>query len=398
MVLAAAGGETARLLLELGAVISALAVIARVATRLRLSPIPFYLLLGLALGTEEPLRLERSAGFIESAGQLGVVLLLLLLGLEYSGTELVGSLRRSAPVGLADLVLNAFPGAVAGWLLGWGAMGALFLGGITYISSSGIIAKLIGDLGRTGNRETPEILTVLVMEDLAMSVYLPVVAGVLVGGSALATTGSVAVALAAVGLVLFVSVRWGEAISHVLFSRSDEAMLFTLLGLALVIAGAAEALEVSAAVGAFLVGTVISGRTSDAAHVLISPLRDLFAGTFFVFFAFEIDPAELPDVMLPVAVLALVTVGTKVATGWYAGTRAGLGVPARLRAGFALVARGEFSIVIAGIAVAGGVDPDLRPFAAGYVLVLAVVGPLLARVGDAAVARFRTATVGSVGR
>lgn len=387
MILAAAGEDTARLLIELGGVISALAVIARLSHRVGISPIPTYLLLGLLLGTEEPFALERSAGFIESGSQIGVVLLLLLLGVEYSGDELVSSLRRSARVGLVDLVLNATPGVVAALLLGWGPMGAVFLGGITYVTSSGITAKLLGDLGRTGNRETPGVLAILVMEDLAMSVYLPLVAGLLIGGSALATTGSVALALLAVGVVLVFSVRFGEQISRVVFSRSDEALLFTVLGLALLIAGIAESVHVSAAVGAFLVGTAISGQTSDAAHGLIAPLRDLFAGAFFVFFAFQIDPADLPPVLPPVIALAVVTTVTKVVTGWYAGRMAGVGVPGRFRAGFALVSRGEFSIVIAGLALGSDVDPRLQPFAAGYVLVLAVVGPLLTRFGDPVVAR-----------
>lgn len=382
MVLAAAGEDTARLLMELGAVISALAVIARLSHRVGISPIPAYLLLGLLLGTEEPFALERSSEFIESGSQIGVVLLLLLLGVEYSGDELVSSLRRSARVGVVDLALNATPGVVAALLLGWGPMGAVFLGGITYVTSSGITAKLLGDLGRTGNRETPGILAVLVMEDLAMAVYLPLVAGLLIGGSALATTGSVLVALVAVAVVLGVSVRFGEQISRVVFSRSDEALLFTVLGLALLIAGIAESVHVSAAVGAFLVGTAISGQTSDAAHGLVAPLRDLFAGAFFVFFAFQIDPSDLPPVLPVVLALALVTTLTKVLTGWYAGRTSGVGVPGRFRAGFALVARGEFSIVIAGLALGSDVDPRLQPVAACYVLVLAVVGPLLTRFGD----------------
>ena len=389
MILAASSGETARLLLELGGVILVLAVIARASSRVGLSPIPAYLLFGLLLGTEEPFELARSAEFIESGSQIGVVLLLLLLGVEYSGEELLGSLRGSARVGAVDLVLNAVPGAIAALVLGWGPMGALFLGGITYISSSGIVAKLIGDLGRTGNRETPQILAILVMEDLAMSVYLPVVAGLLVGGSALATTGSVALALGAVAVVLLVSVRFGEQLSRVVFSRSDEVLLFTVLGLALLVAGVAESFHVSAAVGAFLVGTAISGNAADAAHGLLSPLRDLFAGAFFVFFAFEIDPLELPDVAVPVLLLAVVTAATKVATGWYAAGRAGVAVPGRFRAGFALVARGEFSIVIAGLTVGSDVDPQLRTLAAGYVLALAVLGPVLTRFGDPVVARLR---------
>ncbi|MFP4514073.1 MAG: cation:proton antiporter [Acidimicrobiales bacterium] len=385
MVFAATGGEAARLFLELGAVILALSLIARAAGRLGLSPIPFYLVVGLVLGSGGPLELSISSEFIESGSQIGVVLLLFLLGLEYSGDELVGSLRRSGRTGALDIALNATPGAVAGFALGWGATGALFLAGITYISSSGIIAKVLSDLGRTGNRETPTILAVLVMEDLAMAVYLPITAGVLVGGTALATTGSVLVAVAAVGVVLFLAVRYGEHISEVVFSRSDEVLLFTILGITLLVAGVAETLNVSAAVGAFLVGIAISGSAADAAHGLLTPLRDLFAGAFFVFFALQVDASELPAVLVPALVLAVVTAVTKVATGWWGARREGIGVAGRFRAGFALIARGEFSIVIANLAVGGGVDERLGPFTAAYVLILAALGPIVTRVGDSAV-------------
>lgn len=383
-VLAAAVGDldVASLFLELGGVILALAVLARLAGTMGLSPIPFYLLVGLAIGEGSLLELRITTEFIEVGSQVGIVLLLFLLGLEYSGDELIASLRRSAPAGAVDLLLNFPPGVVAGLLLGWGPTAAVVLGGVTYISSSGIIAKLLGDLGRTGNRETPAILAVLVIEDLAMAVYLPLLGGLVAGGTALATTGSVAVALVAVGVVLLVAVRFGPRISEVVFSRSDEALLFTILGLTLLVAGLAESFQVSAAVGAFLVGIAISGPAADAAHGLLTPLRDLFAGAFFVFFALEIDVAALPDAVGAALLLALVTAVTKVLTGWFAARRDGVATPGRFRAGFALVARGEFSIVIAGIAVANGVEPRLGALVAAYVLLLAVAGPVLTRFGD----------------
>ena len=390
MVLAASGGDAARLFIELGAVILAMAVIARLAGRMGLSPIPFYLLIGLLLGTGGPLEISISTEFIRSGSQIGVVLLLFLLGLEYSGDELVDSLRRSAPTGVVDVVLNATPGVLAGFLLGWGGTGAIFLGGITYISSSGIIAKLLSDLDRTGNRETPTILAVLVMEDLAMAVYLPITAGLLVGGSALSTTGSVLVAVVAVGVVLVLAVRFGEPISKVIFSASDEVLLFTILGITLLVSGIAENLQVSSAVGAFLVGIAISGTAADAARPLLMPLRDLFAGAFFVFFALEIDSSALGGVLASAFTLAVVTSGTKILTGVFGARRAGIAVPGQFRAGFALIARGEFSIVIAGLAVAGGADPRIGPFAAAYVLILAVLGPLITRFGDGVVLAVRS--------
>jgi CPA2 family monovalent cation:H+ antiporter-2 len=109
-------------------------------------------------------------------------------------------------------------------------------------------------------------------------------------------------------------------------------------------------------------------------------LRDLFAGVFFVFFGLSINPGTLPSAALVVVILALVTGATKAATGWWAAGRAGIGERGRRRSATALIARGEFSIVIAGLGVAAGVGGQLARIAAGYVLVMATVGPVLARV------------------
>src|SRR6266511_2188402 len=343
----------AELLLELGGIILGLGVLGRVAGRLGLSPIPLYLLAGLAFGRGGLLPLVTATGFIQPGAEIGVILLLLLLGMEYSAEELTGALRRSAAAGVVDLALNFTPGLVAGLLLGWPLLAAVVLGGVTYVSSSGIAAKLLGDLGRLGNRETPTVLSVLVV-----------------------------VALGTVALVLVVTLRWGTAISRLVFTPNDEVLLLVILGLALLVAGLAQQLQVSAAVGAFLVGIAISGPAAASAGPLLAPLRDLFAAVFFVFFGLQTDPAQLPDVALPALGLAVVTALTKLATGWWAGRRAGIGPAGRVRAGTVLVARGEFSIVIAGLAVAAGVQARLGPLATAYVLTLAVLGPLLTRAAD----------------
>ena len=127
-------------LLELGGVILGLGVLARLAGRLGLSAIPLYLLAGLAFGEGGLLPLVTASEFIEVGAEVGVILLLLLLGLEYSASELVGALRAAGPAGLADLALNFTPGLLAGLLLGWPALAAVVLGGVTYVTSSGIVA------------------------------------------------------------------------------------------------------------------------------------------------------------------------------------------------------------------------------------------------------------------
>jgi monovalent cation:H+ antiporter-2, CPA2 family len=376
-------------LLELGGVILGLGLLGRLAGRFGLSAIPLYLLGGLALGEGGLFPLVTAQEFIEVGAEIGVILLLLLLGLEYSAAELLTSLRSAAPTGLVDLILNFTPGLAAGLLLGWSPLTAVVLGGVTYVTSSGIVAKVLADLGRLGNRETPVVLSIMVVEDLAMAAYLPLVSGLLASASVLASVRSVGIALATVAVVLVLALRYGEALSRLVFSPSDEALLLVILGLAMVVAGLAQRLQVSAAVGAFLVGIALSGQAAEAAHSLLAPLRDLFAAVFFVFFGLQTDPGSIRPVLLAAAALATVTAATKVATGWWAARRAGIGQRGRWRAGTALVARGEFSIVIAGLAVSAGRESDLGPLAAAYVLILAVAGPLLARIPSPMVALSR---------
>lgn len=377
MPLAAATSDVAAAYLELGAALLVLALAGRLATRLELSPIAFYLLGGLVLGAINPPQL--TAEFVEVTANVGVVLLLFLLGLEYTADELRANLRSHAPAGVVDAVLNFSPGFAAAVLLDWGLPAAVVLGGVTWISSSGVIAKALSDLGRVGNRETPAVISVLVTEDLAMVAYLPLVGAMLVGGSVLAAVASLAVAALAAAVTLLVALRYGDRLARAVEHNSEEVLMLSALALVLVVAGIAELLQVSAAVGAFLVGIALSGDVAHRARELLTPVRDLAAALFFLFFGLSIDAGALRDVIAVGAALAAVTAFTKIVTGWWAARRAGIGPAGRARAGAALIARGEFSIVIAGLGVAGGLEPQLAPLAAGYVLLLALAGPIAMR-------------------
>ena len=370
--------DSARLFVEIGAAIIVLALLARLANRFGFSAIPLYLLLGLALGNGGLLPLHLSQNAIGTGGEVGVLLLLFMLGLECSGEELVKNLRFGLPAGGADFLLNFTPGLVLGLLLKWKPLAAVLLGGITYISSSGVIAKVLSELKRMNNPETPMVLAVLVLEDLAMAVYLPLVGVSLLGGGPAKVAISVAVAVAVVMLVLFLALKYGRHLSRFVAHESDEIILLTTFGAVLLVAGLAERFQVSAEIGAFLVGIALSGPIADQSHRLLSPLRDLFAAMFFFFFGLQIDPATLPPA-LPLAVgLGLVTAFTKVLTGYWAAKRAGVDRQGSLRAGMTLVAGGEFSIVIAGLGA--GIEPRLGPLAAAYVLFLAILGPFVARL------------------
>ncbi|MCD0446883.1 cation:proton antiporter [Glycomyces sp. A-F 0318] len=371
---------TVELLLELGILIGALGLLGALAGRFAISAIPLYLLAGLAFGHGGIYELHAITGFLEVGAQVGVVLLLFTLGLEYTPRELLGTMKTSWTGAVVDLVLNATPGVVCALLLGWGPVAAVVFGGVTYVSSSGIIAKVLSDLGWLGNRETPTVLALLVAEDLVMALYLPIVTTILAGLAFAQAAWGLAIALLAVAAAFVVASRCGHLLSRFLASPSNEILMLKVMGIILVVAGLAEQVHVSAAVGAFFVGIALSGEVSHQAEETLEPLKNLFAAIFFVNFGLQTDPTALPPV-LPIAItLAVCTIATKFATGWWAAGQGGSMFTGRLRAGLVLIPRGEFSIVIAGLGVAAGLDPQLGSMAAAYVLILAALGPMAPRL------------------
>src|SRR6267154_975411 len=298
--------DTSQILIELGAAIVGLALLARFANRLGFSAIPLYLLAGLAFGNGGLVPLGVSEDFTHIGAEIGVLLLLFMLGLEYTGEDLKENLRTGLSSGVADFALNFPPGLITGLLLRWGPLPAVLLGGVTYISSSGIIAKVLAELKRLNNPETPSIISVFI-------------------------------AIVTVVVILLVAVRYGRQISQFFLHESDEIILLTTFGAVLLVGGLAHRLQVSAAIGAFLVGIALSGPIAEKSRRLIAPLRDLFAATFFFFFGLQIDPRTLPSVMLLAVALGLTSAFTKVVTGYWAAGRAGVDRRGRIRAGMALV-------------------------------------------------------------
>ena len=378
------------LLLELGVILTVLTVLGAAARRYGLSPIPLYLLAGLALGKGGIAPVPAAGPFVTTGASIGVVLLLLTLGLEFSIAEFATSLRRHLPSAAVDAVLNATPGALAGWLLGLNGVGILALAGVTYISSSGVIARLLNDLRRLGNRETPAVLSVLVLEDFAMAAYLPLLSVLAAGGSWPHALLGMGVAVAALGGAFAASYRWGHHVGRLVAHPDSEQLLLRILGLTLIVAALAELIHASAAVGAFLVGLTLTGETADRARKVLSPLRDLFAAIFFLAIGLSVDPHELLPMLPAALLLAIVTAATKVATGVFAARREGVARRGQLRAGTALIARGEFSLVIIGLV---GVSIEaVATVATPYVFILAIVGPLLTRFVGARARAVREST------
>jgi CPA2 family monovalent cation:H+ antiporter-2 len=367
-------------LLELGAVVLVLAILARTAGRIGVTAAPFYLLAGLAVGEGGLWPLVTTRGFVHFGADVGLILLLFMLGLEYSARELIDGVRRSPWAGAIDLGLNAPVGVAAGLLLGWGLEASVLLGGVVAVTSSGTVATMLRDVARARAPEAPIVLSLLLVEDLGVAVYLPVVSAMLAGVAGLAGLVSPAIAIVAVAAMLLAALHLEIGVSKILFSRSDEALLLSILGFTLLVAGTAELLHVSAAVGALLGGIVLSGPAAHGARHLLAPLRDLFAAVFFFFIGLTVDPSTLPALLPQAAAIAVVAAATKFATGWFAARHAGLDLGAQARAGALVIPRGEFSLAIAGIGAAAGIDHPIVPLTVATVLILFAIAVIALRI------------------
>jgi CPA2 family monovalent cation:H+ antiporter-2 len=358
------------------------------AGRLRLSAIPIFIAAGLLLGPSPgfPTIIEPSEG-TDLLARLGIVLLLFFLGLEFSLDRLTAARRMVVMGGLLDLVVNGGLGLLIGFALLGPSPEAVLLAGLIYISSSGIVTRALFDLRRLGDDETDLVLGVLVFEDLAIALFLGIAAalatGESVGGLEIAATAGIALAF----VVAFLLVgRWAHHAIDRIGPRLDREQL--LLGaLAIALGGAAlgEAAGLSEAVGALLAGILLSGsEVRNQIELQLLGLRDFAAAIFFFAFGLEVDLGEAPDVADWLLLAVPVAVAGKLAGGYLAGRSTGFTSRASVNVGAALVARGEFTIILANLAAGGAaLDAAFResvsPFAGLFVLATAVAGVVLMR-------------------
>jgi CPA2 family monovalent cation:H+ antiporter-2 len=358
-------------LLGAGVLLGVLALGGLLFSRLRQSVIPAFILLGMAA---RPYAVDEH--MVKVLATLGVVLLLFLMGVEFSLAALLRNRRRILRNGSIDLVVCFPAGFVAALAMGWGWTGGLLLAGAFYVSSSAIIAKSVIEMRRTANPETETALGVLVFEDLFVALLLAVLSGaVLVAEpSALAVAGGVGKALLFFGAVVGAAL-WGRRLLDRAFDlESDDLFLLLAASLVLLLSWAALAAGLSEAIGAFLAGLALA-ETEHRERVerLFAPLQGLFAAVFFLGFGLSIDPATFASVWPQALSLVLVGVALKVAAGWWIGQRDGLPPRSALALGLTLIPRGEFSIVLAGIAATAGFH-ELAALVAMLVLALSLVG------------------------
>ncbi|WLQ43112.1 cation:proton antiporter [Streptomyces laculatispora] len=365
----------------MGGAFLAAAVLARVGSRIGLPTIPLFILAGILLGPHTPgIVLVADPHDLEMLSALGLVLLLFYLGLEFHLDDLKAGGRRMALAGGAYLALNVGAGLGFGFALGWGTSEALVLAGVLGISSSAIVTKVLVDLGRIGNPETKPILGIIVVEDVFLALYLAALQPILSGADSLAAAAVDGGKAFGFLLVLALAARFGtKIISKLINTRDDELLVISFLGAAVLVAGISEWFGVADAIGAFMVGLMLGSTTSGTRILkLVHPLRDAFGAIFFFAFGLSINPGDLPVVLWAVLAAVAVTLAMNVLAGMATAKLYGFGPQATANISTTLVARGEFALILATMAAGAGLDERLAPFIAGYVLVLAVLAPLVA--------------------
>lgn len=365
-------------LAEIGLILLILGISAFVAVRIKLSVVPFYLLIGLMLGKGGLFPLDLSESFLNTGAQLGAILLLLMLGLEHSGPNLAAGFMERKSIGAIDFALNALPGAIIGFLLGWGVLGAVVLGGITYVSSSGIAAQMMKETGWQRSEVSRRVTTVLVVEDLTLAPYLPLLTTLVAGSGAIAGFLSVTLAILVTGLALLLAFKGENALGKLLNTQAQGGLLLTVFGAALLAAGSAELIGFSSAVAAFLVGLALTGEVAFAVRLRLAPLRDLFAAVFFLFFGLSVAPMEMVQVLPLALVLSALGIAGKMYVGWNIARDMSDG-NAWKRAGAFLIPRGEFSIVIAGLAATTSFGSQLQALTITYVLITSIAASVALR-------------------
>ena len=368
---------------QLAVTVAVLAVLGLVASRFGLSAIPAYLLAGLLLGPNEPRELSviQPSEVTDFVADLGVIFLLFFLGLEFTLDRLRRSGMHLGLGGSIDLLVNAGLGLVIGVIAFGFSFAALVLAGAIYVSSSAVAVKGLIDFRRLADDETDLVLAILIFEDIAIAFVLAFAGG---GGGELADTlALVGKAIAFIAASLAAS-RWlARHIDRLLDALPREFFLLFTFALVIGMSAVAHELGLSEAIGALMAGVVLS-ETSVRAEIeeRFLGFRDVFAALFFFVFGLSIDVEALGSVGWLIALAVVLSVAGKLA-GTYAAAQVG-GFTRRqsLNAGTALVAHGEFTVILAQVAATNEAIPaadrrDLVAFSGLYVLASALVGVLL---------------------
>jgi len=359
-----------------------------IASRLNFSPIPFLIVLGMLVGPNAPdignfsLKLITVSESIELLSRLGVLLMLFYLGLEFSAGKIAAVGKSLFKSGTVYVGLNFVRGLGFGWLFFNSWAEALVVAGITGISSSAIITKLLVDLRRTANPETELILGIMVFEDVFIAVYLSVLSAVLLTDTFILwrLVANIVIIFVFIISIIALGSRIGSFFDGKLKFNSGEAFVIAIFTLLLLAGVLVEKIHIAEAIGALLFGLVMA-ETSHGLRIVqvITPMRDLFGAVFFFSFGMAINCRVFGEVALMAAATAAMTVLGNIVTGYLAAWLSGYKKRRAANVAFTIMARGEFSIILASLAVTFGLNEKLPAFAALYVLILAFISPILAK-------------------
>ncbi|KQY82715.1 potassium transporter [Paenibacillus sp. Root52] len=385
------------LIFEVGIAVALITLTGLISARLRFSVIPFYILVGMAVGPHAPqfgivdLRFIESSSFIEFMGRLGILFLLFYLGLEFSVSRLLKSGKAILTGGIFYVGLNFVSGLLLGWLMSLPLQETMVVCGIMTSSSTAIVAKVLVDLKRTANPETEIIMGMIMFDDLFIAIHISILTGLVLSGA----TSFLSVLLVSLSALLFIVLfliigrKSIKAIDKALNIKSSELFLLTIMTLLFLVAGFSETLHVAEAIGALMIGLVLGeSRHVSRIEQQIMPFKDFFGALFFFSFGLTIEPSSLGGAVGMTLIAVVLTILSNYGAGMIAGKMAGMSTKASLNVGFTLVSRGEFSIIMANIGKAGGLMASIQSFAVLYVLILAVLGPILTKESPRLYARY----------
>lgn len=364
-------------ILDFGIILSVLFISAYLVRRLRVPSILIYIILGLSLGAFVN---RRSEDILNIFSEVGLILLFFFLGLEFSIERILSVARRIWAAGIIDLIISFGLGFSTGYFLHFNVIACIFLGAITYASSSAIILKLLVDLKRSANIETEIILGVLIFEDIVASVLLAILSGVgesATGGPVIFTSLFILAKIAfLLGASLLIASAFASNLGNIIDRISGEEFLsLFVIGSVFLFSGFVKSLGISEAFGAFLVGLIFaeSGRLEPVERIAL-PLKDMAVAIFFFSFGVSIEiTSDFNKLIVALIPLFLVTSLGKIISGYLGARISGLGSFSSLRVGYSMVARGEFSIVLAYAAPSG---LGIHALSGLYILLLTFVGIL----------------------
>jgi monovalent cation:H+ antiporter-2, CPA2 family len=358
-------------LLLAGLILCSFFAVSFTSQKLRLPSVLIYIMLGASAAL-----FFAKSDTVHTVGEIGIVLLFFILGMEFPLSRMVDISKKIWPAGMLDVLLNLGVAMGIALLFGLDPMSALVIGSVAYATSSSISAKMLEEQKRLANPETEFILALLIFEDLVAPILVSFIAGARLGEEM--TVGFVLMLLFKIIILMVGAVflgLYGFKRLGAFFSRHIQKDFMPLLatGIALAYAGVAISLGLSEILGAFLAGVMLSetGKSSEVEHIIL-PIRDITLPFFFFWFGTTISFGEGVSYIPMMIVLVLWAIAGKILTGFVGGRLFGLSKKISFRAGFSLVHRGEFSAIIASLAV-----PQLRIFSGIYIVVTAFIGVFL---------------------